>query len=432
MHSENNRISITAKLALVVLLIAIFEGAIRKWISPGFGTILIGVRDCLAIISIFVSVYEKKEITTSLLFKLVIAWCFTVVIWGLFQGLINQTPIALIIIGIRFWLLYLLFAVLVGLSLTRTEFDYIVNWLLWITLLNTPLVVIQHVMPPEHFINKQLDNGSEYVFTVTKDIVRTTGTFSFTFGQTTFLALVTPLILGCISNKKTNNTYSILPWFVLFSIFVSVIVSGSRGAIILFLFIFVIYFLFEFLVLRKELNKSRVTVLIFIIMMFTLSPMIFSRAIDATLERFDAASENEDIVDRVVVTFAGEPFVSENMTWLGAGIGNGSNFAAIFLTGEYGFTLAETEPGRNLLEGGMFGAFFIIVKWLLFMICGFASFVLSLRRQNAMYIALCLTTFIANITWSITGQITANVLGNFLLLFLVSSFHYQKIDDTNS
>lgn len=426
MYSENDRISATAKYALVVLLIAIFEGAIRKWLSSGLGSILIGVRDVLTVISIIVAFVEKPNISHSILFKLVVVWCFFVISWGLIQVFINQTPFLLFIVGIRFWLLYFVFAVSIGLSISERDFDYIVYSLFFVAVLMMPLIVVQHLLPPSHFINKQIENNSERIFVVANDIVRTTGTFSFTLGQTTFLGLLTPLVLGYITNS--NNKRTILTWGALISVVVCTILSGSRGAILLFFSVFAIYILFEFILLKKILTKSHGILIVVIMLGVVLSPVIFSRAIDATQERFESASESESMSDRILSTFAGEPFVIDSMSWTGSGIGNGSNFAAIFLTGDNGFMLAETEPGRNLLEGGLLGVVFVIIKWLLFFLSGFVSVVLSMKNRDCMYILLCLLTFIAVLTWSVTGQITANVLGNFLVLFLVAKFSFHKIN----
>lgn len=427
MYVEKNRISVTAKITLSILLIAIFEGAVRKWLSSGVGSILIGVRDVLAFISIIMVFIENADIKRSSVFKLVVIWCFIIVVWGLIQILFNQTPFLLFVVGIRFWLLYFVFAIVVGLSMNREDFDYIVYSLFLIAVIMMPLIIIQHILPPSHFINKQIENDAERIFVVANDIVRTTGTFSFTLGQTTFLGLLTPLVFGYITDNSNKRT--ILTWGALISVVVCTVLSGSRGAIFFFLAIFFIYVIFEFILIKKKLTKNHGVLVFFIMLGVVFSPIIFSRAIEATQERFESASESEDISDRIISTFSGEPFVIDSMSWIGSGIGYGSNFASIFLTGENGFVLAETEPGRNLLEGGTIGVLYIIVKWMLLFFCGVISLVTSLERKNCIYLLLCLSTFIALLTWSVTGQITANVFGNFLVFFFVAKFSIQRIND---
>lgn len=426
MYSDRTYISISAKLTLYILLIAIFEGAVRKWLAPEVGAILISVRDFLAVIAIYTSVIENNEITTYPIFKLIVAWCFVVVLWSLVQALVNQTPILLVIIGIRFWLLYLVFAVFVGLSLSSKELNYITIWLFWVVILTTPLIIFQHLFPPDSFINKQVGSDVDDVFVLTKDIVRTTGTFSFSFGQTTFLGLLTPIVVSYTTSQFGYAKNSSLAFVALVSVIISTVLSGSRGAIIFFSMLIFIYMISEYILLRKKLTKFH-ALLIFILSVGGIaSSVIFSRVIDATQERFETASESENISDRIIATFVGEPFVLDSMSWIGAGIGNGSNFAAVFLNGKNGFTLAETEPGRNLLEGGSIGVLFIAIKWILFIWCGFVSMLVSMRHRDSSYFLLCLATFIAALAWSVTGQITANVLGNFLVLFLVAKFSILK------
>lgn len=426
MYSERNNISISAKLTLLILLIAILEGAVRKWFAPGFGSMLIGVRDFLAIMAIYTSVIEKGEITASPIFKLTISWCFLVVLWSLVQALINQTPILLVIIGFRFWLLYLVFAISVGLSLSSKELNYIIICLFWVAILTTPLIIIQHLLPPDHFINKQVVNDADEVFVLTKDIVRTTGIFTFVLGQTTFLGLLTPIVLSYTTSQFSYAKKSHLAFVALISVIISTVLSGSRGAIIFFSMLLFVYMISEYILLKKKLTKFHALLIFILFVGGIASSVIFSRAIDATQERFETASESENISDRIIATFVGEPFVLDSMSWIGAGIGNGSNFAAVFLNGKNGFTLAETEPGRNLLEGGVIGVVFIAIKWILFIWCGFVSILVSMRHRDSSYFLLCLATFIAALTWSVTGQITANVLGNFSVLFLVAKFSILK------
>ena len=72
----------------------------------------------------------------------------------------------------------------------------------WSLLLMTPLVVLQHFSPPGARINSQVDSDEADIFLVIADVVRTTGTFSFTAGYTTYLALMAPLVFAVAGARK--------------------------------------------------------------------------------------------------------------------------------------------------------------------------------------------------------------------------------------
>lgn len=416
----SEHLSTTAKLTILILLIAIFEGSVRKWISQDIGTLLIIIRDLIVILTIIISVFENTSILKNPIVKILFLWCFFVIIWGLLQSLINQTPFILMIVGFRFWLLYLIFSVFVGLSLNNYEIDKIVKILFTIAIVVVPLVLLQFSLPPDSFINKQVDNDTESIFKLTEDIVRTTGTFSFTVGQANFIALLTPLTLGYLSSGFIHGEKSKLPLWATLAVFICVILSGSRGVILLFSFIFLLYIIFNFFLSRKKLSNNDIVVLFALFIGSSCAPIIFSKAFDATSERFDNAAEVEVFSDRILSTFIGEPYVLERVSFLGEGLGLGSNFSSFVLKGENGFTLAETEPGRNLLEGGFLGFIFIGLKWFLLFVCSWQSVRIYLSCSNVINILLCFSTYIALLTSSVTSQLTSNVLGFFILLFYIA------------
>ncbi|MDO6805153.1 hypothetical protein Q4595_22065, partial [Wenyingzhuangia sp. 1_MG-2023] len=95
--------------------------------------------------------------------------------------------------------------------------------------------------------------ADQYIFTVTKDIVRTTGTFSFTAGYTIYLSFVTPVVLWIMSGGLKGSLSSLLKLFIVGLFFVGALISGSRGAIMTTIFFTGMWFLA--LVLANKIPK---------------------------------------------------------------------------------------------------------------------------------------------------------------------------------
>jgi len=163
-------------------------------------------------------------------------WSVIVVGWALLQAILNEIPVAIVAIGLRFWLLYLWFAVAVAVSITERDFRLIMQTILVIMVCMAPLVVLQYLQPPEAFINKQVsDAEDDLIFTVIFGVVRTTGTFSFTLGFSTFLALVTPFALAYFTAKATGPKDKYWKVLTVGAMLMGTMVSGSRTAFVNFL-----------------------------------------------------------------------------------------------------------------------------------------------------------------------------------------------------
>jgi hypothetical protein len=415
------RLTKIGKLFIAILLIVIFEGAFRKWISSALTNPLVLLRDTMALYGIVLAIksglIKSSQVGTQIL-KL---WTYFFLMWGLMQLLINQTSPFIFIIGARFWLLYLWFAYAASMSFTRYDFDFISKTVIFILLLMTPLAVMQSFLPPGAFLNKQVDGDESTVFRVTADIVRTTGTFSFTLGYTTLLALATPFVLALLApgTKLWNRRWA--PKFCLLALGVATIVSGSRGAIIFFGLLFSIYVLASLMYAKRSKRGATLLVLIGVTALVALIPYFFTRSTSASLERFESAAQSENIYDRVQSMFLGESGVYKNLPLMGHGIGVGTNFAGAVATGNRTFLLAETEAARTILEGGILGFAFIGLKLFVIVIGMRKSLSILKSSANTLPLLLWTTTSLALLSWSIIGQLTVNALGYLLLGLAIAS-----------
>jgi len=418
------KVSIMGKIFLVVFFIVLFEGAIRKWISPSLTNPLVLTRDVLALYGVYWALNRNKLKTGSLIFKILLLWTAVVVLWGLVQLIFNQNPPLIYLIGLRFWLLYLWFACAAAVAMTENDFRIIIKVIMIITLCMTPLIVLQFYSPPGAFINKQIGGDEDKVFLLAANVVRTTGFFSFTAGQSTLLAVVTPFVLSVLMGTTKFFKNKWLPIAVFLALTTCTMLSGSRSALATFIILFAIMiFLETFFAKGKSETKKFLVIALSLAVIMTI-PFIFSTALDATTERVVSANESEPFFDRIQSMFFGEPGSQDAITFIGYGLGMGTNFVGILSNTK--FALGETEIARTLMEGGIVGFIFVAFKISVVIIAFRKAFYIVRKTGNKLPFLLWVVLIIALFSWSIIGQLTINALGYILFGLGLASFRFSE------
>lgn len=420
-------LSLNAKGFLVFILIVVFEGALRKW--GGFPTSLLMVaRDGIALLIIIRTALYGRYSEMPNVFRFVLIWSVILVFYSLFQAMINQTPPVLLLIGWRFWLLYLWFALAIACSLNRDELHFIARTIMVIAIIMLPLVFLQSVLPPSHILNTQPDTDISNIFRLSGDIVRVAGTFSFTLGFTCFVALLIPLAFsGKLINRELFSNKFVYST-ALFSVFMMSLFSGSRAALLWCGGMYALFTISEFMVNRSHAALKRIVYMFFGGVFLSLILITFFEAnIDAYTSRFEVASDSENFFNRVLVIFFGEPHVMNDMNFWGHGLGVGSNAGGAFLSGgERVFFLAESEPGRNLLEGGFLGVLWILIKYLLGVYSCLWGLLLLKKTGDTFPFLTAITCFYAFAAWPVSGQLSANAIAYILLAFFLCSVRESK------
>lgn len=421
------RLTRAGRLFVSVMLIVILEGAVRKWLASSMTLPLVLARDALALYAIYYAfsrghLQRNKGATLILL-----AWSCCVVMWGMLQLILGESNPKVFLIGLRFWLLYIWFACAVTASMTEHDYRVAVKTVLWALLLMGPLVVVQHLSPPGARINTEVDSEGDDVFTVALGVVRTTGTFSFTVGYTTFVALCAPLVLLMLESRKRTSGQRLFALMVLGAFVAGSIVSGSRSTVLFSGGMLGIYLLGSVILAPGRRRGIALLALVFIVLLLGLFLYVFQGAVEATQERFQVASEAEDFVERVTTIFIGEPEIYKRFTWTGYGVGLGSNLAAYFVTGDrYSFALAETETGRTLLEGGLLGYVFAALKALIVIAALTKSSFQAVRTRTMFPVLVWITISFAMFSWSYVGQLSINALFGVLFVLGLLTFKYPN------
>jgi len=423
-------LSRAGQMFLAVFAIAVFEGAMRKWVATSLTLPLVALRDLLAFVLVVYAwrgghLRRHRKITAAMF-----VWSLLVFGWGLLQLAGGESSPLIFIIGLRFWLLYTWFAVAAAATLNETDYRAGILLAAIMMLVMAPLAVIQHYSPPGARINTQLDSDEEGIFIVVEGVVRTTGTFSFTAGYSTFLALVAPFVFGVLSARKRRRWQYVFATAAFVALVVGALVSGSRTAVISSGGMFMAYLVGRLLFSKARQKPAAAVAVVVSLLFFGIFVFFFQEAITVTQTRFEQAAAAEAFWPRVAVIFFGEPFVFRSITWLGSGVGYGSNLAAnLQAVGKVeSFSLAESEGGRVLLEGGLLGLAYTAIKVVVIVIGVSRSIRLAFRTNSPYPVLLWLAVTLAILTWPSSGQLTANVLLGIMLAFGLLLFRFPTVE----
>ncbi|MBN8747474.1 MAG: hypothetical protein J0I65_08200 [Variovorax sp.] len=418
------RMSRAGKLFIAVLLVVVLEGALRKWVSGSLTLPLVLLRDLLAIYTVWYALRTGALNFRRLPAQLLLVWSGILILWGFVQLIINQFSPAILVIGLRFWLLYFWFGYAAAVSMTLEDYRRSLWVMLALLILMMPLVVLQQSSPPFAFINTQIDTDVRDIFVVVTGVVRPTGTFSFTLGFTTFLAMAVSAIFCYRLLSRRAGRARLMFVLAFFALLVGTILSGSRAAVLFYLGLLGVALLGSLWFSRGVGKVYAAIGVVVTVAVMVGAAVLFSDALVATQERFENASQTEDLGDRIVAMLIGEPETYNQITWLGAGLGKGSNLASYFESGERSFMLAETESARILLEGGAIGVLFILLKLAVIVVGMWAAWRAALRIRSSAPLLVWLTLAVALTTWSTIGQLTVNAATGLLLAQALLALRY--------
>jgi hypothetical protein len=366
---------------LLIFFYILFEGAVRKWILPNLILEITLLRDCIVIYGILYSfkngIYDKSNWQENVIFF----WTILVVVWAFVQFLIYQNNYKIYLVGFRGWVLYFWFALMFLNAFNKDTLDLISKTILLSIIPIGLLSIVQHFLPITHALNVQSGLEAfpgEGIFTVTSGIPRTTGTFTFVSGFSEYMKFITPFFVYFIDGAYKNNLSKKIKVTLILIFFLTCLTSGSRTTIMFASIIMFCYFLY----VAKNSKEKRIATYIFWTLGLGIVGLVFFKtAIDATFERFVTATSGENSYYRIFVTIFGTSEAWEKFTFLGKGIGAGSNLSQSYV-GNQVFSLGEFESTRNLREGGALGLLFLLFKVFFSIIILLKSYKISKSSNN--------------------------------------------------
>lgn len=302
--------------------------------------------------------------------------------------------------GLRIYLLHFPVIYIIAQVFQKQDVLQMGKVLLWLSIPMILLVTWQFFSPQSAWPNRGVGGDVEGSgFAGAMGYFRSSGTFSFTNGLSSFFGMVACFIFYFWLNPKRINY--ILLILATFSLFVAIPLSISR-TLFFQTFIILLFALFGALNQSKNIGKVIGLTFIFLILLVLISQtQLFQLAIEVFSTRFESASGVEGglkgtLIDRYFGTIITHVKESFSNPVFGKGMGLGTNAASQLLTGSRDFLIAEDEWGRILGESGIiFGLGIIAIRVLI-----------TLKITIKAFFGLA---FNDNLPWILTGFVILNV-----------------------
>ncbi len=415
-------------LTLVVYLLAIFEGVLRKWLFPGLGQYLFFVRDPFVLLAYVIATKDHLWPRKSLPLRLGL-------IAGVLGGLVAllqlalagfaQTDVLLAAYGWRNYFFYLPLAFLAGAQFRRAD----VFRLLKITLLLAAplalLVFLQFRAPANAPINvgNAADSLSQFRgLGLDPDHTRPMGTFTSVSGEAMFLATAFAALLGVLlipAKRRPIGGVTLLIGAI--GIFSALAFSGSRYAF-LHCGLAVLGAMALGLIARGSSLRWRALILPATVVTFALVlyPIVFPAGFASISNRFSTADEFEQqqfggggVFKRALSGMTAFVPLVKDVPALGYGLGYGGNASTLLgttINGVSPLELAESDWSRHIVDlGPLFGCMFIVFR--IWLTCWLLQRVLRHTRRSSDPLALLLFSFLLPelLFGQVTGHGTVNV-----------------------
>ncbi len=257
--------------------------------------------------------------------------------------------------GLRINYLHLPLIWIMGRVLTRRDVEHLGAFLLLMAIPMTLVMVVQFRAPVDAFINRGVGNDEVGQIYGADGRIRPPGLFSFITGPQLYYPLCAAFFFDEIGGAKR------LPWYLLIAtglaITVALPVSISRTAMlgtVLVAGVFVCALPFS----SARFSALGRPILLLALLAAALSQFaVFREGTSVFMTRWDSAADDEgagsawsSVMGRTVNGFKNPYYFMQTAPFLGYGIGTGSNVGARLTSGNVGFTLAEEEWGKVLLE----------------------------------------------------------------------------------
>lgn len=345
----------------IILLIG--EGALRKWIFPGWSDALLVVRDpvllVIYVLALAADVFPGNRWTVALI---VLAGLSTV-----FSVLGGHTHLVVLAYGLRVNYLHVPLIWIMGRVLNRRDVERIGAFLLIMAIPMAYIMVQQFRAPMNAVINRGVGYAEVGQLFGADGRIRPPGLFAFITGPQLFFPLCAAFFFDEISGAKR------LPWYLIaacgLAITIALSISISRTVMLATVAVavaFVCMLPFSSIKLGSLLRPVLVLALIGVGL---LQLPVFRESVSVFMMRWDTAEAGTSqtswgaVAERTSRSFTNPYYYLKMAPLYGHGIGTGSNVGARLTSGEMGFLLAEEEWGKILLElGPLLGAAFIVFR----------------------------------------------------------------------
>lgn len=334
----------------------LFEGSLRKWVLPGLSDALLVVRDPVVIL-----IYALALAQGRLPFNgWVLTTCLLAGASAAGSMLAGQDNLLITLYGLRTNYLHLPLIWVFAAVLTRRDVENLGKALLLFAIPLTLIMVLQFYSPPVSWINKGVGTDEETMGQLYGALghIRPPGFFAFITGPQLFY----PLAMAFLCHEVIAQRRLWIPLLAAcgMAILLALPISISRTVAIATGFVAVLFLPCLMLTRRMGAGLLRIIIIGALVLGAASFLPVFDEARTAFLSRWETAAgptgEGVDVTGIFDRLFGGWDYlgwVASSTSLFGSGVGMGSNVAARLSTGRLGFTLAENEWAKCLLELGL-------------------------------------------------------------------------------
>lgn len=413
---------------LVVYLLAIFEGSLRKYVAPQLGQYIFFIRDPFLIWAYWLATRHGLWPRHSGWFMLSVFMCgFGVLLFVLQSALggLDNTRVLLGIYGWRSYFMYVPLAFLVGAQFKAADLARFAQVTLWLALPIALLVALQFASPQNAAINVGVSDDKDFQFQgigLDAERIRPTGPFTSPTGQSQFVTTATVFLLSMLLLPAARRQLGGLTLALSAgAILTCVALGGSRGTTLSCALVG-LFAMGLGVVGRGAALKARALALpsTLAVIAAVLYPIVFPVGFQAFMNRWDTAAAAEQgfeggVLGRALYGFVDFFRLVETVPALGYGLGYGGNASitlGAMVDGVAPGKLVETDFARHMVDlGPAFGLCYIAFRvglaiWLL-------RLVLQATRRVPDPLPLLLFAYavLVLLLGQLTGHGTINIYG---------------------
>jgi len=349
----------------VYILLVLFEGALRKWVLPGFSSYLLFVRDPVAV-AIYILAFKNGFFPTQ---RLALCIYGVAIAATMASFLVDVANPGITVYGFKSNFLHLPLIYVGALVLKRRDVVAIGKLFLITGILMLPVVIMQFRTSPNSWWNVGPGGSVGTQMMGAHGHVRVAGFFAFINGTAQFCAMMAAFVVfGLLEPRNYSKILLVVAGAALI---LTVAVSTSRatlGAVgtVLAMVVVMIFTNAKF-VGRIASFVATAGVLLFLVSTVD----IFKEGKETMMARLTETGDAERGVvetsvswsDRLGNDFKGGFAAMGIAPILGYGIGFGTNGASMLMEGRLRFMLSEGEWGRCILEmGPILGAMYLGIR----------------------------------------------------------------------
>ena len=355
---------------LIFLILLVYDGALRKWLLPGYEQLIFVAKDMLLFTTLVVTGFASKmnsraKFTTAAQFLLALY-----ALWTILEVFNLNLPNLLVgAWGLKAHLLYASLIVLIPLAFQRLEDIYsaLVKIYPWIVIPVVLLALLQVASPAYDVINQHVRGGIEgQAYFGDTSLVRVTGTFSYISGMSSFVLASVLLGVGLYLQGARSKIFLMGVAFAL----LAMPITGSRG-VILVVTVSLALMLISAVFAGRILAKQAFTA-VFVFSVFAIISLYSQTGAWQALQQRAEAARGDQYRVFTAFTNAFEHFDSAGIAGFGTGSANlGSPILAndvdafSWLPAGMGF---EEESGRIVIELGILGWLISLLMRLCFLL----------------------------------------------------------------